>query len=89
MKEHCKIKELDIKGSFKIELFDAETGEKCTEVSDNNFIAYGLKELLKNSQKNNIATFNAFNHSIYGNVSSLITHLILSTCTHAENQEKD
>lgn len=89
MKEHCKIKEIDIKGSFKIELFDAETGEKCTEVSDNNFIAYGLKELLKNSQKNNIATFNPFNQSMDGYTNSLITHLILSTCTHAENQEKD
>lgn len=59
MKEHCKIKELDIKGSFKIELFDAATGEKCTEVSDNNFIAYGLKEMLKNTRKNNIANFSA------------------------------
>lgn len=89
MKESCKIKELDIKGSFKIELFDAETGEKCTEVSDNNFIAYGLKEILKNSQKNNIASFNAFNQSIDSYFSQLINYLILSTCTHTENQEKD
>lgn len=89
MKEHCKITDLDIKGSFKIELFDSATGEKCTEVSDNNFIAYGLKEMLKNIQKNNIATFTPFNQSMDGYTNSLITHLILSTCTHAENQEKD
>lgn len=89
MKEHCKIKELDIKGSFKIELFDAATGEKCTEVSDNNFIAYGLKEMLKNTQKNNIANFSAFNYSMDSYTNALISHLILSTCTHAENQEKD
>lgn len=79
-----------MKGNIKIELFDAATGEKEKDFKDTNFIAIGLKSLIRESAFNSIMRYKAgYSINEFNSSESVLDNLFLTYSDSAGDPEND